>query len=131
MCIADSQYVYFCCVICHLPSKQFIDAFGRFDSESIYSSLFRRFWALQFSIILNSTLLNASVPNHIEFVANSTLLGATASKVQYNNSTLLGANCHQSDELIPELLGVWRPKALNILFAGLTTSSIFLTLTLT
>ena len=34
-------------LINRLPSKQFIDAFGRFDSESIYSSLFRRFWAQQ------------------------------------------------------------------------------------
>ena len=57
MFIANSQYVDFCCVICDLPSKQFIESFGRFDSESIYSSL----------------------------------------------------------------LGAWRPKALNILFAGLTT----------
>ena len=24
----------------------------------------------------------------------------------------MGANCHQSDELIQELLGAWRPKAL-------------------
>ena len=80
-----------------------------------------------------STLLGASVLNHIEFVANSTLLDASVpNHIEFvANSTLLGANCHQSDELIQELLGVWRPKALNILFAGLTTSSIFLTLTLT
>ena len=45
--------------------------------------------------VANSTLLDASIPNHIEFVANS---------------TLLGANCHQSDELIQELLNAWRPK---------------------
>ena len=65
---------------------RFFDAFGCFDSESIYSSLFRRFWALQFSIILNSSQIRRfwalQFRIDIEFVANSTLLGATASKVQ-------------------------------------------------
>ena len=57
-----------------LPSKQFIDTFGRFWA------LFRRFWTLLFRIdilVAFSTLLGASVPNHIEFVALSTLLGAS------------------------------------------------------
>ena len=33
------------------------------------------------------------------------------------NSTLSGANFHQRDELIPELLGAVRTKVSNILFA--------------
>ena len=84
MFIADSQYVYFCCVICDLPSKQFIDAFnafenlwhffdafGRFDSESIYSSLFRSFWALQFSIILNSSQIRRFCTLQFRIILNS------------------------------------------------------------
>ena len=67
---------------------------------------------LYYKIILsdNLTLLGASVPNNIEFVANSTLLGASVpNNIEFDaNSTLLGANCHQSDELIPELLGAVR-----------------------
>ena len=38
----------------------------------------------------------------------------------------MGGNCHQSDELIPELLGVVRPKSSNILLAEYTYQYIIL-----
>ena len=51
------------------------------------SSLFRRFWALQFRILLNSSQIRRfwaqQRPKYKRILgANSTLLGATASKVQ-------------------------------------------------
>ena len=50
---------------------RFFDVFGRFGSELIYSSVFRHFWALQFSIILNSSQIRRLWTLQFRIVLNS------------------------------------------------------------